>query len=127
MSVFVCDYDYNAPTVEHLKATHHSFYETIRQKNPTVPYIMITRPNFWTRPAEEEDVLQRRDVIMSSYLKARAAGDQNVYFIDGIGFFAGPHLYEMTVDSIHPNDAGFLRMAEQIGCVIKHALEKETL
>ena len=123
MSVFVCDYDYNAPTVEHLEATHHAMYEIIRKKNPNVPYIMITRPCFWTRITEQEDILQRRDVVMSSYLKARAAGDKNVYFIDGISFFAGPHQYEMTVDSIHPSDTGFLRMAEQIGCVIKRALE----
>lgn len=124
MSVFVCDYDHNAPTVEHLEATHYPLYETIREKNPDVPYIMVTRPDYWTLINDQDTILKRRDVIMSSYLKARAAGDKNVYFIDGLSFNVAPHQYEMSVDGVHPNDAGFIRMADGIGTVIRHALEK---
>lgn len=124
MSVFVCDYDYNAPTVDHLQATHYPMYEVIREKNSDLPYIMITRPNYWTLLRDQEDVLRRRDVVMASYLKARQNGDRNVYFIDGMSFFSGEHQAEMTIDGVHPNDAGFLRMADSIGTVIRHALEK---
>ena len=124
MSVFVCDYDHNAPTVEHLQKTHYAFYETVRRIKPDVPYVMITRPNYWTAIRDQEQVLLRRDVIMRSYLKAREAGDQNVYFIDGMSFNAAPHQYDMTVDHVHPNDAGFVRMADSIGTVIRHILEK---
>lgn len=124
MSVFVCDYDYNAPTPEHLESTHYPLYETIRERNPDLPYIMITRPNYWTSPRAREDVLRRRDVVMRSYLRAREAGDKNVYFIDGMSFQTAPHTYELSVDGVHPNDAGFLRMADAIGTVIRHILEK---
>ena len=124
MSVFVCDYDHNAPTVEHLAATHYPLYEMIRAKNPDVPYIMITRPDYWTAIRGFEDNLCRRDVIMRSYLRAREAGDRNVYFIDGLSFNSAPHQYEMSVDACHPNDAGFVRMADSIATVIRHALEK---
>ena len=124
MSVFVCDYDHNAPTVEHLRETHYAFYEIIREKNPSVPYIMITRPNYWTMIRDQEMILQRRDVVMSSYLKARSQGDKNVYFIDGMSFNVSPNQYGMTVDHVHPNDTGFMRMADSIGTVIKHILEK---
>jgi hypothetical protein len=61
---------------------------------------------------------------MSSYIKARKSGDKNVYFIDGMSFNVAPHQYEMTVDDVHPNDAGFVRMADSIGTVIRHILEK---
>ncbi len=125
MSVFVCDYDHNAPNAEHLEKTHYPMYEIIREKNPDVPYIMVTRPDYWTMICEQEEILRRRDVIMSSYLRARALGDKNVYFIDGLSFNVPPHQYDMTVDACHPNDAGFLRMADSIGAVIKHALEKK--
>lgn len=125
MSVFVCDYDHNAPTVEHLKATHYPMYEIIREKNPDLPYVMITRPNYWTSPRIQPQVLERRDVVMESYLKARQKGDKNVYFIDGMSFFNGEHQYEYCIDGVHPNDAGFLRMAEGIGAVIRHILEKK--
>lgn len=124
MSVFVCDYDHNAPNTDHLKATHYPLYETIRSKNPDVPYIMITRPDYWTCPTIQEQILERRDIIMESYLKARAAGDKNVYFIDGLSFFAGDHQYECSLDGVHPNDFGFVRMAQVIGTVIRHALER---
>lgn len=125
MSIFVCDYDHNAPTVEHLENTHYAMYETIRKKNPDLPYVMITRPDYWTQYGDQENILQRRDVIMASYLKARATGDKNVYFIDGLGFNVEPHQYEMSVDSIHPNDTGFVRMADTIGTIIRHILVKK--
>lgn len=125
MSVFVCDYDHNAPTVEHLAATHYPLYETIRAKNPDLPYIMISRPNYWTAVRIQPEVLKRRDVVISSYLRARQAGDENVYFVDGMSFFNGEHQYEYTLDGVHPNDAGFIRMAEGIGAVVRHVLEKD--
>ena len=103
----------------------YPLYEIIREKNPDVPYIMVTRPDYWTLPTQQEGILKRRDVIMSSYLKARAAGDKNVYFIDGMSFNVAPHQYEMSVDGVHPNDSGFVRMADSIGTFIRHALEKK--
>lgn len=124
MSIFVCDYDHNAPTPEYLAETHYPLYEIIREKNPDLPYVMITRPNYWTCPKDQEVILRRRDVIMSSYLKARQAGDQNVYFIDGLDFWVSPHTYDFAMDGVHPNDAGFIRMADSIGTVIRHILEK---
>lgn len=124
MSVFVCDYDHNAPTTEHLENTHYAFYETFRKEKPDTPYIMITRPDYWTRIYEQEHILQRRDIIMASYLKARANGDKNVYFIDGMSFFTGAHQYECSIDGVHPNDVGYLRMADSIGTMIKYVLER---
>jgi len=126
MSVFVCDYDHNAPNTDHLKATHYPFYEIIRKKNPDVPYIMITRPDYWTYETKFEHILQRRDIIMASYLRARESGDKNVYFIDGLSFFSTDHPYECSVDGVHPNDYGFVKMAQVIGMVIRHALEKQS-
>ena len=125
MSIFVCDYDHNALTVEHLEQTHYRLYEIFREKNPNTPYVMVTRPDYGTKESSQNFSLQLRDVIMTSYLKARAKGDKNVYFIDGLSFHVIPHQYEMNVDSCHPNDAGFMRMANSIGTVIQHILEKQ--
>lgn len=127
MSVFICDYDHNAPTVEHLHKTHYAMYETIREKNPDLPYIMISAPNYCTSIRAQEKLLQRRDVVMSSYLRARQNGDKQVYFIDGMSFFSGAYQYEYSMDGLHPNDAGFLRMADSIGTVVRHVLEKQVM
>ncbi len=125
-SVFVCDYDHNTNSTQHLKETHYRFYEIYREKNPDVPYIMVTAPDYWPRVNSWDSLLGHRDVIMTSYLNARAQGDRNVYFIDGMSFNVGAHQYETSVDSIHPNDAGYVRMADGIGAIIRHALEKKT-
>lgn len=42
MSVFVYDYDYNAPTVEHLRKTHYKGYRTIRDAQPNLPIVICT-------------------------------------------------------------------------------------
>ena len=120
MSVFVCDYDFNAPTLEHLRKTHYAFYETIRAKQPDVPYIMVSRPTVLLNP---EVGMPRREVILESYEKAKAAGDRRVYFVDGATLFAGPFAASCTSDGIHPNDLGFYRMAQKIGPIVAQALE----
>ncbi len=120
MSAFVCDYDHNAPTVEHLAATHYPLYEAIRAKHPKIPYIMVTRPGFFYNPGD----VDRRAVIMDSYLKALRSGDRNVWFVDGAGFFRGMELGDWSVDNCHPTDDGFEAMAASIGEVIGKLLEK---
>ena len=118
MSVFVCDYDYNAPSVEHLEKTHFAFYEIIRKRNPDVPYIMVSRPTFFMSPAVNA---KRRQIIRDSYEKALELGDQQVFFIDGETLFQGDASQSCTSDGIHPNDLGFFRMAEKIGPVVAEA------
>ncbi len=115
MSAFVCDYDYNANTCEYLQDTHKKLYETIRAKNASVPFIMISRPNFTSDP---EGNARRRDIILETFRYARERGDKNVYFIDGEGFFKGEFEDCCTVDATHPNDLGFRLMAESIGNTI---------
>lgn len=119
MSVFVCDYDHNAPSVEHLQNTHFAFYETFRKAQPETPYIMISRPTFYNDPPVNA---QRRQVIRDTFEKARALGDQHVFFIDGETLFAGEFPQSCTSDSVHPNDLGFYRMASVIGPVVMQAL-----
>lgn len=114
MSAFISDYDHNAPSPDHLQQTHHRMYEKIRKAHPDIPYFMVTKPDFAYRP---EDI-ERRCIIMESYLKAYRNGDRNVYFIDGSAFFNGVDMGDCTVDCCHPTDDGFARMAQYIGDVM---------
>lgn len=119
MSAFVSDYDHNAPTVEHLRNTHYALYEAIRAAHPDIPYIMITRPDVQGR---SEECAARTAVIRESYERALANGDKNVRFIDGADLFAGADAADCTVDTCHPNDLGFWRMANVIGGVLEASL-----
>ena len=119
VSAFVCDYDHNAPNEEHLRKTHYPFYEIIRRKHPDIPYIMISKPDFFRKP---EASAKRRSVILESYNRALAAGDKNVFFIDGETLFEGEFYESCTSDGVHPNDLGFYRMAGKIGSLLAQVL-----
>ena len=110
MSAFVCDYDHNAPTVQHLRDTHLRMYQIIREKHPDIPYLMISKPDFVALRHLAKNS-ERRQVILDSYHYACHQGDQNVYFIDGSAFFRGPFANMATVDGCHPNDLGFACVA----------------
>lgn len=107
LSALVIDYDHNAPDPEFLKNTHEPFLRRIRERKPTLPIILTTRPNFeHTKNADE-----RRAVVRATYEHARAEGDENIYFIDGQSFYGTEERYLCTTDSTHPNDIGHERMA----------------
>lgn len=116
MSAFVLDYDHNAPTLPHLQATHEPFFQIIRRAQPELPIIMLTKPNLVGNFA------QRRDVIRRTYENAIAAGDKYVWFIDGQKLFGEDDRDACTVDGVHPNDLGFLRMANAVEPVLRRAL-----
>lgn len=119
MSVFVMDYDHNAPTVEHLEKTHEPFFKLIRAAHPSLPVIFVSRPNV---TLAEEDA--RRAIIKKTYDNAVSAGDANVWFVDGRKLFGKADRTDCTVDGCHPNDLGFYRMAQAIEPCVKEALKK---
>ena len=127
MSVFVFDYDHNAPTPEHLEKTHARMLNIIRKKHPDIPIICPSRivsgpDSAGDNPWEKTE--KRRDIIKATVDNARKAGDNNVYFIDGAEFsnrFGDPASF-MT-DRWHPNDFGFAAMAKVIGDKVAEVLK----
>lgn len=119
MCMFVSDYDHNAPSVEYLEETHCRMYKIIREANPDIPYIMLSRPDF---DRNYKDSIRRRNVIIDTYRYALKQGDENVYYIDGEGIFQGNDEDCCTVDTTHPNDLGFKKMADSIGRVMVRAM-----
>lgn len=108
-SVFVCDYDYNAPTPEHLEKTHYPFYKIYRAAHHETPIVFITKPTI-----ADPEAPRRAAIIHETYDRALAAGDKNVYFINGGEFFPEVERANSTVDGCHPNDLGFYYMAKKI-------------
>ena len=119
-SVFVSDYDHNAPDTEYLRNTHFRMYEMIRAVKPEIPYVMISRPDFSKNEEKRKHSILCRQVILDSFHKAYAElGDKNVYFIDGESFFNGEYADCATVDDTHPTDYGMVCMADTIGNVLR--------
>ena len=125
MSVFVLDYDHNAPDEKSLAETHGEFFRIIRQAQPEVPIIMISRCDvFAPIHPKHGNLSNRREIIRKTYLDAVSRGDRNVYFIDGATLFDIVDRDACTVDGTHPNDLGFYRMYETILPVLRRALCK---
>lgn len=118
-SVFVLDYDHNAPDTAHLERTHLPIYEAFRAAHPDTPVIMLSLPDYRTRP----DAVARRAVISRTLEHAVSLGDDNVYFIGGEQLFGKDYPF-CTVDGCHPNDLGFYRMAEAVYNVLAPLIKK---
>lgn len=117
MSVFVYDYDHNAPTAEHLKETHEKMFKTIRKANPDLPIVLLSRPKFTLNEEEEK----RLEIIKATYQNAVGNGDNNVYLIDGRELMKTAE-DDGTVDGCHPNDLGFMSMARELGELLEKVL-----
>lgn len=115
MSCFVLDYDYNAPSAEHLAATHEKMFKAVREGHPDIPIIMMPMPIYYTWESEKP----RQAIIKATYDNAVAAGDKNVYFLTSRDMmrYCGN---EGTVDGCHPTDLGFYSMAKALYKVMKN-------
>ena len=119
MSVFVYDYDHNAPTTAHLQNTHAKMFELIRKAHPDIPVVFMSRPKYYLTEDEE----QRLEIIKETYNNALQNGDNNVYLLDGrkLTELAGN---DGTVDNCHPNDLGFMSMAKAVGDILEQIFGK---
>lgn len=118
-SVFVMDYDHNAPTPEHLSSTHENMFKLIRKHQPNLPVVFVTKTDFDQNPQEST---LRRQIIRQTYQNAKDAGDKKVWFVDGQTLLGKEDRDACTVDGCHPNDLGFYRIAKNIFPYIEEAV-----
>ncbi len=119
MSLFVYDYDHNAPTQEHLLETHEKMFLKIREKQPNLPIIMMSRPKY----VQDRDTVKRLEIIKKTYANAILRGDNNVYLLNGLQLMALVR-DNGTVDNCHPTDSGFLSMSVALGDLIEQNYSK---
>ncbi len=118
-SVFVLDYDHNAPTPEHLAATHEKLYLRFRETHPDTPVIILHRPVF---TSGYHPVIGRRKIIYDTYYNACARGEK-VLIVDDYHIDDPQLCGEWSADGVHPNDLGMTYMAKYVSKALKYALE----
>jgi len=97
---------------------HYSIYERIREKHPNVPILLTDMPNIDHSPHPE-----REEIIRSTYEKALANGDKNVAYVPAYDMFGDSERDCCTVDGVHPNDLGTMRIADALTPAVKKLLK----
>ncbi len=121
-SLFVCDFDHNCNKPEDLAAVHEPLFRKFRAAHPDTPVILMSRTDP-PRLHSEAFISSMREVVLSTYRAAKAAGDENVYFIDGAEIF-GDAADLCTIEGCHPNDLGFYHFYKTLAPMIDKLLNR---
>ncbi|MCW8129966.1 MAG: SGNH/GDSL hydrolase family protein [Planctomycetota bacterium] len=124
---YVLDYESNCTEPGRLEETFPAFIRILRKAHPDVPILALSRaPTIAERfdPAVRETRLRRLAFQRETVESLRADGDEKIFFEPGSGFL-GEDFHETTVDAVHPNDLGFLRMADAIEPLLRGVLAHE--
>ena len=123
--LFVLDYEANS--AGKLQTTLPDAIDILRDRHRRVPLLVVSRIAY-SRDATHGDSLQARERSrdMQSELVAdlRNQGDDDLYFFDG-STLLGSDFDECTVDGVHPNDLGFMRIARGLAPVIQSILDEK--
>ena len=120
----------------------HGFLDTLREGKPETPILIVSPivcPPHEDHPGptlldETKGVVMHldrppelmgdcltlrrtRDLMSGVVSDRRAAGDSNLYYLDGLQLF-GPEDVDDLPDLIHPNEAGYIRIGERF---VEHA------
>jgi len=90
--------------------------EIIRKNNPEIKILVISRIPYLFDEIDEDMKTVRKDLRefqreLVNHLRKK--GDTNLHFLDGSKLL-GEDYHEFTVDTVHPNDLGFMEFAKNL-------------
>ncbi len=109
---YVLDWGVNCPTVEELEERYAPFMEILRSSRPQTPIICVS-PIFSTNEVLNPDSAKQgpmREIIRNAVIARIEGGDGAIRHVEGYELL-GPDEREGLVDLTHPNDIGFVSMA----------------
>jgi hypothetical protein len=99
------------------------FIQALREARPETPIVLVedrTYTNAWAIPAKQERHVQSRKAYREAFEAQKQSGDRHLVYVEG-GQLLGDD-DEGTVDSSHPTDLGFMRMADVLEPVLRGAI-----
>lgn len=112
LAMYVSEFDHNLKNPEGIAEKHVRFINIIREKNPNLPIIIMTRPFFMEHRREHTTMMM--NAIKSNYERMVASGDKNVYFISGMDIFDMEDRYDYCIDGVHPTSSGNMVMGKKL-------------
>ena len=122
MRCIILDYEANAG--EGIKETLGPFVDILRESHPRVPILIVSKIRFsmaMEGSTNYNNWMQLKEFQKALVRERTSAGDENIFFMDGADIL-GEDYDECTVDGVHPNDLGSMRMAEALQPVIESIL-----
>lgn len=104
-SGIVVDYSRNSVTAEEIEARLDSFYKRLRQYHPDVPIVFMTVSCYGNIDLDHLD-----EAIKTVYIAN--SEDEKLFLLDQKALFKKDEYDLISVDGIHYNDKGMLRVAE---------------
>lgn len=118
--------DYEANASETIVNTLEPFVDILREEHPDTPILIMSKIRYAGArdgsPAKKK-LIENRDFQRNLVEKRFAAGDKNIFFLDG-STVLGEDYDECTVDGTHPTDLGSMRIADALTGAIKLILSR---
>ena len=121
----ILDYEPNCVSTALYKKTLPTFISTFRKKHAHVPILIVSKFRYATEllyTKLQEDRMNRLAFQRNLVKQLRNSGDTNIYFCDGTNIL-GERWDECTVDGVHPNDLGFMQIANQLEKELRNILD----
>ena len=124
VSFIILDYEANAGKT--IKNSLDPFIEILREKHPETPILIMSKikyASYYKGSPNNKLYYELRDFQQNLVDERVAAGDENIYFLDGSKVL-GDDYYECAVDGVHPSDLGSDRIANALLTKIQDILSK---
>jgi hypothetical protein len=97
----------------------------LKQRRPDVPVLLVEgfmNESYFFNPASgvNQEVISKQEALLRAFETLRKSGVKDIYYQKGDNLIGSDH--EGTVDGIHPNDIGMMRIADVLLPVIKKIL-----
>lgn len=116
-SLFVYDYNLYKNHPDRVLPPHYSIYERIREKHPNSGILLCDKPG-----CDFDCNIERENAIRTTFEKAIASGDKKIAYVPAYDMYGDGERDCCTVDGLHPNDLGAMRIADVLTPVIKELI-----
>ncbi len=119
--------DYEANCEDRLADTLPEALRILRDRHRDIPILVVSRIAFSTDLTHGERLRAReanRELQANLVGGLKRGGDSHIHFLDG-SVLLGSDFDECTVDGVHPNDLGFMRMARSLETTIRAIIRSE--
>lgn len=99
--------------------------QMLKKQRPSVPVLLVegfmNEANYFdAAPGGNQNIMDKREALARALKTLKKSGVKDLFYLKGDGLIGDDH--EGTVDGIHPNDVGMMRMAEALAPVIEKIL-----